>query len=170
MLNRKLAALLVAAVALLAIAPAAGAHKPFTEPVDLGETVPPGCSFDVQLTPEEGGSGRLTIFDSGRLTIRTHANPTLTNTDSGDSKTYKLRYVFRETFDDESGQSLGQITGRSLFLIAPGDVGPDGEVDPDGGLVLIVGQLRYAADPDTFAITSFDVRGQVIDVCEELAS
>jgi hypothetical protein len=169
MLNRNLAAALLSAAALLAIAPTTGAHKPFREPIDLDATLLPGCPFDVELTPGDGKAW-LTMFDSGRLAIHTIANPTMTNTDSGDSKAYKLRYVFQETFDAETNQSLGQITGRSLFLIAPGDVGPDGEVDPDGGLVRIVGQLRYAADPETFAITWLDVRGQVIDVCEELAS
>jgi hypothetical protein len=169
MLNRKLAAVFVAAAALLAIAPTAGAHKPFREPIDLDATVLPGCSFDVQLTPV-GGMAWLTVFDSGRLTIHTIGNPTLTNADTGESKAYKLRYVYQETFDAESNEARGQITGRSLFLIAPGDVGPDGEVDPDGGLVRIVGELRYAADPETFAITSFDVRGRVIDICDELAS
>jgi hypothetical protein len=169
MLHRKLAAIFVAAAALLVITPAANAHKPFREPIDLGETVLPGCSFDVQLTPGAGMSW-LTIFDSDRLTIHTIANPTLTNAASGESQEVRLRYVYQETFDAESNRSLGRISGRSLFLIAPGDVGPDGEVDPDGGLVRIVGELRYAADPDTFAITSFDVRGRVIDVCSELAS
>jgi hypothetical protein len=77
--------------------------------------------------------------------------------------------VYQEGFYAGADQPLGQITGRSLFFLAPGDVGPDGEVDPDGGLLRIVGQLRYTADPETFAITSFAVQGQVIDVCDELA-
>ena len=168
MLNRKLAAAFVASALALAIAPAAGAHQPFREPIDVESQILPACSFDVLVTPDARRE-ILTIFDSGRLTIHTNGRPTLTNMETGDSKTYRLRYIYQQTVDPETGEILGQVTGRSLFFIAPGDVGPSGEVDPDGGMVQIVGELRTVMDPDTFAITSFTTRGIVTDLCADLA-
>jgi hypothetical protein len=168
MLNNKYTAVFIATALTLLIAPGAGAHKPYQEPIELEAGVLPGCSFDVGFQP--ASREYMRIFDSGRFTVHSYGRPTLTNLDSGDAKVYGLRYLFQETVDPETGDVLGQISGRSLWFIAPGDVGPAGEVDPDGGLLHIVGQLRYVADPATFAITSLTVDGTVTDVCAALAS
>ena len=111
----------------------------------------------------------MTIFDSGRLTFHTHGAPTLTNLATGESQAYRLRYVFQETFDADANQLIGRLSGRFNFVIFPGDVGPSGEVDEDGGFVSIVGHLRYTMDPDTFALTSFAASGTVNDICAQLA-
>jgi hypothetical protein len=165
--NRKLTAALVATTVALVMAPAGSAHQPYREPIELTEGIVPGCPFDVLRTPN--GSENLTVFDSGRLTVRTHGTPTLTNVETGESEVYRLRYLFQETFDAEANQLIGRLSGRFNFVIFPGDVGPSGEIDEDGGLVSIVGHLRYTMDPDTFALTSFALSGTMTDVCAQLA-
>jgi hypothetical protein len=168
MLNRKITAALVATAIGLVTAPAAGADQPYREPIELTGGILPGCAFDVQITPD--GTESLTIFDSGRVAVHAHNAPTLTNVDTGKSEVYRLRYLFQETYDADANQLIGRLSGRFVFVILPGDVGPSGEVDEDGGLVNIVGRVRYTMDPDTFALTSFTVRGTMTDVCAELAS
>ena len=167
MLHRKFKAAFIATAVALIVAPAAVAHKPYREALDPESQVLPGCSFDVQFDPD--GRSLLTIFDSGRLTIHGRGTPTLTNTDTGYSKRYRLAYVYQEAFDAESNQMVGEMSGRFQWLIAPGDVGPSGEVDPDGGLVQIAGRLRVAFDSETFAVTSFTMRGTLTDLCADLA-
>lgn len=167
MFARRLSAALVGTAIVLGGASGAAAHQPYREPIDLTTQVIPLCSFDVQLTPH--GAEYLTVFDSGRLAVHAHGSPTLTNLDTGYSKTYRLRHLFQETFDANANEFVDQLTGRSLFVIFPGDVGPSGEVDPDGGIVYIVGQLRFTTDPDTFAVNSFTVDGTITDVCADLA-
>jgi hypothetical protein len=167
MLKRNCTAVFIAAALTLLIASSAGARAPYREHLPADDNVFPGCSFDVNVHPE--GRRTLTIFDSGRLTIHVSGVEAMTNADTGFSKSYARNYLFRESFDEHDNVVRGQISGRFGWIIVPGDVGPDGEVDPDGGLVNIVGQLRYTADPDTFAITSFQVRGTLTDICAELA-
>jgi hypothetical protein len=167
MLKPKCTAVLIAAALTLLIASSAGAHPPYRESFELGDHVLPGCSFDVNFHPE--GRESLTIFDSGLLSIHSWGAATMTNADTGFSQEYARRYLLRESFDEEANVVRGQITGNLGWIVAPGDVGPGGAVDPDGGIVNIVGQLRYTADPDTFAITSFKVRGTLTDVCADLA-
>lgn len=167
MLKPKCTAVFIAAALTLLIATSAGAHQPYRENFELGDHVLPGCSFDVNFHPD--GRESMTIFDSGRLSIHASGVATMTNADTGFSKEYTRNYLLRETFDEDDNVVRGQITGNLGWLIAPGDVGPRGEVDPDGGLVNIVGQLRYTVDPDTFAVTSFKVRGTLTDVCADLA-
>ena len=169
MIGRKLTAAVAASAVALVAAPAAGAQKPYQEPIQLEDQVLPGCGFDVGLEADADGREYMRIFAGGRFTVHSHARPTLTNLDTGDSVTYRLRYQFQETVDPDTGDALGQISGRSLWLIVPGDVGPSGEVDMDGGIVHIVGRLRYVADPETFAITSLTVQGRVTDVCAALS-
>jgi hypothetical protein len=154
-------ALVVTALALVAV-PTATATQPYTEPIDLEPHVFSDCGYDIGFEPD--GTDYMRIFDSGRFTVHSHGSPTLTNLETGESKTYRLRYQFQDT-----GDGHGQISGRFLFVILPGDVGPSGEVDPDGGLVHIVGRLELVADPETFAITSFQVSGRLTDVCAALA-
>ena len=154
-------ACVVTALALVAV-PAASATQPYTEPIDLDPQVISECGYDIGFEPK--GTEYMRIFDSGRFTVHSHGSPTLTNLETGESKTYRLRYQFQDT-----GDGHGEISGRFLFTILPGDVGPSGEVDPDGGIVHIVGRLDMVADPDTFAITSFQVSGRLTDVCAALA-
>ena len=169
MVGRKLTAAFAASAVALVAAPAAGAQKPYEEAIQLEDQVLPGCASDVGLEPAADGREYLRIFAGGRFTVHSHARPTLTNLETGDSSTYRLRYQFQETIDPDTGEARGQISGRSLWLIAPGDVGPSGEVDMDGGIVHVVGQLRYVGDPETFAITSLTVAGTVTDVCTALS-
>jgi hypothetical protein len=166
MLIRKLSAAAVGAAIVLAGAAGAGAHQPFREPIELTPDVIPLCTFNIQFTPH--GAEYQTLFDSGRVTVHAHGSPTLTNLDTGYSKVYLLRHILRQTFDADTNEFVANISGRLLFEILPGDVGPSGEVDPDGGMVYIVGQLRFTVDPDTFALTSFTVNGAMTDVCADL--
>jgi hypothetical protein len=166
MLEPKCTAVVIAAALMPVIASAASAHPPYRENFELGDSVLPGCSFDVNFHPE--GRESMTIFDGGLLSIHASGVATMTNADTGFSKDYARRYLPRESFDEDGNVVRGQITGNLGWVIAPGDVGPSGEVDPDGGLVNIVGQLRYTADPETFAITSFTVRGTLTDVCADV--
>jgi hypothetical protein len=163
MLKRKLTAALIAAAAALVVAQSASAAQPFREPLDPPSGVLSDCGYDIGVEP--GGTARqiLTIFGDGRLTIRNHAEPTLTNLESGLEQSVRLRYVFTER------QGHGSLTGQSLFSLLPGDVGPSGDVS-DGGLIYVVGRLTYVMDPDTGAITSMKVTGTVTDVCEAMAS
>jgi hypothetical protein len=167
MLKPKCTAVFVAAALTLLIASSAGAHAPYREHLTADDAVFPGCAFDVNAHPE--GRRTLTIFDSGRLTIHVAGVDSMTNADTGFSKDYPRNYLFSESFDEDDNVVRGQVNGAFGWIIVPGDVGPDGEVDLDGGLLNIVGQLRYTADPDTFAITSFKVRGTLTDVCADLA-
>jgi hypothetical protein len=121
MFIRKRTAALVATAAALLIAPAAGAHKPFQEPVELGAGLLNGCSFGIAA--QQAGREYVRIFDSGRFTDHTHVAATLTNVTSGDSKVYRLRFLLRETADPETGQLIGQMSGRFVWHVAPGESG-----------------------------------------------
>jgi hypothetical protein len=169
MFNNKLTAGAIANAAALLMAPAAGAHKPFKEPLGLEASVIDTCPFDVGIEPD-GGNEFMTIFDSGRLTIHARLQPTLTNLETGFATSVHQSYLFSQTFDADANELDGRVTGRSLFALLPGDVGPSGDVDPDGGLVRVVGQLSYTMDPETGAITSMSVRGELTDMCTLLAS
>lgn len=162
MAGRKLTAVLAASALALVAAPTAGAGQPFTEPIPLEDQVLPVCAFDVGF--DRDGREYMRIFDSGRFTVHSYGRPTLTNADTDESVSYRLRYLFTDT-----GDGRGSVTGRSLWTINPGDVGPSGEVDPDGGLIHVVGRLHYVADPETFAITSLTIDGRVTDVCDALS-
>ena len=169
MLKRRLTAVLVTCAASLVVAQAATAQKPYREPLETGPGVLDACGYDIGIEPG-GGKEFLTIYDSGRLTIHARLRPTLTNVETGFTKVFRLSYLFSETFDEDANQIEGQITGRSLFAILPGDVGLSGEPDPDGGLIYVVGRLTYAMDPETGAITSLNVSGTVTDICAVMAS
>jgi len=169
MFKQRLTAGVVAAAAALLVAPAAGAHRPFKEPIGLHASVLDACPFQVGLEPG-GGHEFLTIFDSGRLAVHARLQPTLTNLETGFAISVRQSHLFSETFDANANEFDDQLNGRSLFEILPGDVGPSGQVDPDGALVFVVGRLSYTSDPDTFAITSMDVRGTLTDMCAVLAS
>ena len=156
-------AAIVALAVALAVAQTATASKPdrmliTPAPFVVSEV----CAFDVGVVPD-GKDQVLTVFDNGRAVVHTHANPTVTNLASRKSLVYRLRY----TATTDAAGIVGNLSGQFNFLLFPGDEGPSG-VDPDGAFLHIVGHLRYTLDPETFAITSFSVRGTVNDICADL--
>ncbi|HEY5275234.1 MAG TPA: hypothetical protein VIK38_01640 [Coriobacteriia bacterium] len=157
-------AAIVALASALAVAQTAAAGKPVrTLITPTPFVVSDVCAFDVGVVPN-GKDQVLTTFDSGRTVVHTNSSPTLTNLVSGKSLVYRLRYIATA---DPAG-IVGSLSGQFNFLLFPGDVGPSGVV-PDGAFLHIVGHLRYTLDPETFAVTSFSVRGTVTDICADLA-
>ena len=160
-------AIAAAAAIALAAAPPASAGKPDRIPLTNGDPfVLPGCAYPLELTPS--GQETVTFYDDGRTVFHSNLNPTLTNLETGDAERYSLRYRAEEVFNEATGLVEGHVSGRFLFTLLPGDMGPAG-VDADGAVLRLVGDLRYTLDPGAFVLTAFASTGTIDDVCADLA-
>lgn len=151
---------LVAAVALLALAPVADAapnprsHRiPVEQPHN--EVLTGLCPFPVVLDTVVNGEFSKTHQDgvtivTGRLVVR------VTNQETGASRTYNVSGPVRIT--PESGTTLVvELMGRSILT------------DPSVGVIVSSGRVVVRVDLTTGTLTILSTSGHVEDVCQTLA-
>lgn len=161
-----LSLLFFAFVALIAVPTALGAKPIKTEFQPQPFVIPAGfgCPFDVDVADEDA-QATITQFSDGRVVIHGHAEPTVTNLETGDSFLQRTRAKITQTVDPEANEVLFEISGRILINLYPGDQGPFGEVGEDGLVASVIGHQRFTADLDTEVVTSYSLDGQATDVC-----
>jgi hypothetical protein len=150
----------------LAVVPLATAEKPLREPVPgPGDIViSDQCAFPV-LGHIEGGEINTTFFDKAGnivklLGIFPGQTSTWTNLETGKSITVSDAGSFHLRFEpDGSGTAL--ITGHGPI--------PNFITGEPGIWYLNGGQITLAGDADG-NLTSVDVRGNLVDLCTQLAS
>ena len=64
---------------------------------------------------------------------------------------------------------MTEVSGRFLIAFFPGDAGPFGQVSEPGLLLAVAGQQQFTIDPETFAISSYSVDGELLDLCAALS-
>jgi hypothetical protein len=151
---------LVTTIALLALAPTAGAapnprsHRiPFEQPAHLVLTGL--CPFTVVFGTVVNGEFAKThqngtTIVTGRLVVQ------VTNQETGASKTYNVSGPVRIT-PETSTTEVVEFLGRSLLT------------DPSLGVIVSSGRLVVRVDLTTGSFTVVSSRGEVEDVCQTLA-
>lgn len=161
----------VGALALVAV-PTALAAKPIRtvfEPQPLVIPAGFGCSFDVGGQPGEGARATLTEFSDGRTVIQGHAEPTLTNLETGETFAQRTRAKITDTFDPQTNEIVEEVSGRIFINLYPGDQGPSGLVEEPGAVLSVIGHQRLTFDPDTFVVSSYSLNGKATDICAQLS-
>jgi hypothetical protein len=125
-----------------------------------------GCSFAVKVEAEFRGSGWQ--FSDGRQVANNNASQILTNIETGTPYVHRSDYHLTDRISAD-GTLLEVIDGRFLAQFYPGDQGPEGEVGPDGALYGLIGHHWLTYDPEADVITSFELRGRAVDICQILA-
>jgi hypothetical protein len=151
---------LVAAAALLALAPTADAapnprsHRiPVEQPQD--QVLTGLCPFAVELDTVVNGEFSKTHQDgvtiiTGRLVVR------VTNQETGASRTYNVSGPVRVTPESDTSLVV-ELLGRSILT------------DPSVGVIVSSGRLVVRVDTTTGSLTVLSTSGHVEDVCQTLA-
>lgn len=160
---------------------AAVAAKPYREPIrsPVGAVggVGEGGSFIVPASQNPCGFRELVefevigvywLFSDGHEVEVNVATITLTNLETGTSYVQTSDYRISVTVTAD-GTELVVIDGSRWMGFLEGDQGPEGEVGRGGEEYLVTGHQSFVYDPKDDVITSYEVHGQVIDLCEILA-
>jgi hypothetical protein len=167
-------AALAAVLALVVAAPVA-AEQPTTTVIhrttDHFGADESGCGFAVTRVFDD--KSRLTIkdFSSGVEVLLRHETITITNDDNDVSTVVRTFAREADWYDADADVYRGVISGQWIFGFYPGDMGPDGQVVPDGpgyGL-LFTGRGWYTWDDNVGHITEFRYEGTFSDVCAALS-
>jgi hypothetical protein len=164
----------VVVVAVVAVSPAAAA-RPIRTVLTPGPVTFPageGCAFDVRGVPDENARVVITEFDDGRVVFQGHANPTLTNLDTGASIVTSSRFRWVERPGSEPNETLVETSGPLNMSFLPGLLGPFGEVEEPGLLLRLVGHQRFTVfdiGEPTEIVTSYSFSGQTTDICALLS-
>jgi len=168
-----LGAAIALVLALAAAAPAA-ADQPITTVIhrttDHFSAEESGCGFAVTRTFSD--KSRITVkdFSSGVEVRLRHEVITIRNDDSGATTVVR---AFSHSAEWYAGDGLypGEVSGQWIFAFYPGEMGPDGQIVPDGGGygLLFTGRGYYTWDDNVGHITQFRYEGTYIDVCAALS-
>jgi hypothetical protein len=167
-------AALAAALALVVAAPAAAVQPTTTvihRTTDHFGADESGCGFAVTRVFDD--KSRLTIkdFSSGVEVLLRHETITITNDGTGASTVVQTFAREADWYDAGADVYRGVVSGRWIFAFYPGDMGPDGQIIPDGegfGL-LFTGRGYYTWDDNVGHITEFRYEGIYSDVCAALS-
>ena len=147
----------------------ASAAKPVRTPAGGGGPIVHGdipetrvCAFPVE-TSQPDGNYTQTEFSNTRLHITGTGHDRATNLDTGATVTLPTSGKVTQTVL-ANGDLRFQASGRTLLYFYPGDVGPFGPVEANGGLYYFVGQVDEILSSDFF-VTSFEWSGKATDVC-----
>jgi hypothetical protein len=167
-------ALIAFAVALVAAAPAAAVQptttviRPTTDHFGADES---GCGFAVTRVFDD--KSRLTIkdFSSGVEVRLRHETITISNDDTGASTVVQAFSRSAEWYEPDTNTYPGEISGQWIFAFYAGDMGPDGQIVPDGAAygLLFTGRGWYTWDDNVGHITQFRYEGTYSDVCAALS-
>ena len=166
-------AVIALVVALAAAAPAA-ATQPVTTVIhrttDHFSAEESGCGFAVTRTFDDNARITIRDFSSGVEVRLRHEVITITNDDTGASTVVR---AFSRSAEWYAGDGLypGEVSGQWIFAFYPGDMGPDGQIVPNGGGygLLFTGRGYYTWDDNVAHITQFRYEGTYIDVCAALS-
>jgi len=164
----------IALVLALAAAGPAAAAQPTTTVVhrtsDHFGADESGCGFAVTRVFDD--KARLTTkdFASGVEVRLRHEVITITHDDTGASTVVR---AFSRSAEWYAGGGLypGEVSGQWIFAFYPGDMGPDGQIVPDGAAfgLLFTGRGWYTWDDNVGHITEFRYEGTYSDVCAALS-
>ena len=161
------------ALALAAAAPAAAAQPTTTvihRTTDHFGADESGCGFAVTRVFDDNARITTRDFSSGVEVRLRHEVITITNDDSGASTVVRAFSRSAEWYAGD-GLYLGEVSGQWIFAFYPGDMGPAGQIVPDGpGLgLLFTGRGYYTWDDNVGHITEFRYEGTYMDVCAALS-
>jgi len=131
--------------------------RPVHDVIPAGEV----CSFAVavdSLTINE----KATIFSDGRIIVTGNSVERITNLDNGKSVVVNVSGPF--TLTNANGVDTFAATGRNLFGLHPGDLGP-GQA---GALLLTTGLVIFTQGPS--GVTFTHIGGTTQNLCQTLAN
>jgi hypothetical protein len=164
---RQALAICVAGLAAAALAGSAAADKPDRGPAPAADfEFPAGmvCPFAVTAVTAENRQ-HVTAFANGKLQFNGFFETQLTNASNGKSITLNSSGSVRliPAGDEVRIRSSGPL----IWFLFPGDAGP-GDVTT-GRTLYVRGNTEVLADPATFEFHFFETKGNVTDLCAELA-
>jgi hypothetical protein len=173
-LARTASGAVVALVLALAAAAPAAADQPTTTVIhrttDHFSAEESGCGFAVTRVFDEKARITTKDFTSGVEVRLRHEVITITNDDTGASTVVR---AFSRSAEWYAGDGLypGEVSGQWIFAFYPGDMGPDGQIVPDGQAygLLFTGRGYYTWDDNVGHITEFRYEGIYSDVCAALS-
>jgi hypothetical protein len=168
------ASVIAAMVLILVAAAPVAATQPTTTVVHLTtdhfSAEESGCGFAVTRVFDDKSRITTKDFSDGVEVRLRHETITITNDDNGVSTVVQ---AFSRSAEWYAGAGLypGEISGQWIFGFYPGDMGPDGQIVPDGGGygLLFTGRGSYTWDDNVGHITQFRYEGTYIDVCAAIS-
>jgi hypothetical protein len=157
------------------------AAKPYREPIrsPVGAVggVGDGGAFVVPASQNPCGFRELVefevigvswVFSDGHVVEVNVATITITNLETGTSYVQTSDYRISTTVEAD-GSEFVVIDGSRWMGFLEGDQGPEGLVGRGGAEYFVTGHQTFVYDPKEDVITSYEVDGLVIDVCQVLA-
>jgi hypothetical protein len=168
-------AVMAVVLAVVAVPPATAARpiRTVLTPGPITFSAGEGCAFDVRGVPDENARVVITEFDDGRIVFQGHADPTLTNLETGASIVTRSRFRWVETPGSEPNETLVETSGPLNMSFVPGLLGPFGGVGEPGLLLRLVGHQRFTVldfGEPTERVTSYSFSGQTTDICALLSA